>query len=192
MAILILGLILFLGSHAIKMCAPQWRSDMIARLGDNTWKILYSLVALTGFVLIIVGYGQARVDTPWLWSPPAWTGYLTGLLMIPALILVVAGNVPSNQIKAKLGHPMVLGTAIWAAAHLIGTGSLAATVLFGSFLIWASADYISARRRDRRAGITRPAAGASGDIIAVVVGLALWGAFTFYLHLVLIGTSPMG
>src|SRR5690606_41453428 len=118
-------------------------------------------------------------------SPP-------GLRPLPPPILLAPGNVPSNQTKANLGHPMALGTAIWAAAHLIGPGSLAATVLFGSFLIWASADYISARRRDRRAGITRPAAGASGDIIAVVVGLALWGAFTFYLHLVLIGTSPMG
>ena len=44
---------------------------------------------------------------------------------------------PRNQIEAKLNHPMVLATKMWALAHVLANGSLAAAVLFGSFLVWS-------------------------------------------------------
>ena len=42
---------------------------------------------------------------------------------------------------------------LWAFAHLIANGTLAAAVLFGSFLVWAVVDFASSRRRDRSLGI---------------------------------------
>src|SRR2546425_937746 len=38
MAVLILGLVLFLGVHSTRIVADGWRTQMIARLGEKPWK----------------------------------------------------------------------------------------------------------------------------------------------------------
>ncbi len=101
-------------------------------------------------MLLVWGYGQARLDPVVLWNPPLWMRYVAALLTLPAFVLVVAGNMRGTRMKAALGHPMVLGVKLWAFAHLIANGTLAAAVLFGSFLVWAIVDFASLRRRDPR------------------------------------------
>ena len=59
MFLLILGLIVFLGVHSVRIVAPAWRDAQIARLGENGWKGLYSIVSLVGFVLFVWGYARA-------------------------------------------------------------------------------------------------------------------------------------
>ena len=86
---------------------------------------------------------------------------------------------------------MLLAVKIWAFVHLLANGSLAALILFGSFLIWSVADYAISRRRDRLDGVTRPAGTISRDIQVTVVGLVIWAVFAFYLHSLLFGVSPM-
>ena len=70
MAMLIAGLVLFLGAHSVRIFADDWRSALIAKLGPGPWKGLYSLVSLAGFVLIVMGYGAARATPVDLWMPP--------------------------------------------------------------------------------------------------------------------------
>lgn len=190
MTLLILGLVLFLGSHSTRVFAETWRTKRIASMGEMPWKAVYSIVAIAGFVLIVYGYAETRTAPVVLWNPPVWTRHLAALLTIPAFILLVAAYVPGNRIKARVGHPMVAGVKIWAFAHLIANGTLADLVLFGGFLAWAVVDYISARRRDRAAGRTYAVAGAGRDVIVIVVGLAAWAAFAFWLHAALIGVRP--
>ena len=60
MGALILGLLLFLGMHSVRIFAKGWRSQVIAQRGGGAWKGLYALVSLVGFGLIVWGYGQAR------------------------------------------------------------------------------------------------------------------------------------
>ncbi|MCC7217311.1 MAG: NnrU family protein [Burkholderiales bacterium] len=192
MIYLVAGLVLFLGSHSVRIFADDWRAAQVARLGERMWKGLYSAVALAGFVLLVWGYGQARMDPVVLWSPPVWTRHLASLLLVPAFVLVVAGNLRGTRIKAAVGHPMVLGTKLWAFAHLIANGTLADVVLFGAFLVWAIADYASARKRDRAAGTVYPAGSAARNALAVVVGVAAWAAFGVWLHGPLIGVRPFG
>ena len=55
-----LQLALFLGVHSVSIVAPQWRDAQAARLGENAWKGIYTLLSLAGFALIVIGYGQAR------------------------------------------------------------------------------------------------------------------------------------
>src|SRR5690554_2568170 len=62
MLALILGLILFLGMHSVRLFAADWRVRQIDRLGLLTWKGIYSVVSLVGLILIIWGYGQARLS----------------------------------------------------------------------------------------------------------------------------------
>jgi uncharacterized membrane protein len=69
---------------------------------------------------------------------------------------------------------------------------VADVVLFGAFLVWAIADYIAARRRDRAAGTVYVVGPITRDVTAVVVGLIAWAAFAFWLHGALIGVRPFG
>ena len=192
MSILVLGLILFLGVHSLRIFAGDWRQAQIARVGEQTWKGVYSLVSAIGLGLIILGYGMARVDSPVLWSAPVWTRHLTALLTLPAFILLVAAYLPGTHIKAAVGHPMVAGVKIWALAHLLANSKLSAVTLFAAFLIWAVLDFISARRRDRAAGRVYPARGWSRDVAAIVTGVVAWALFALYGHAWLIGVRPFG
>ena len=119
MIYLILGLILFLGVHSVRVFADDWRKVQIARLGEGPWKGLYSLASLAGFALVIWGYGQARHDPVVLWDPPLWTLYLAAPLTLLTFVLVTAAYVPGTRIKACLGSPMVLGVKLWAFAHFM-------------------------------------------------------------------------
>jgi uncharacterized membrane protein len=112
--------------------------------------------------------------------------------MLLAMILLVAAYVPGNTIKSKLHHPMILGVKTWAVAHLVANGNAADVVLFGSFLAWAVACFIAARKRDRAAGTVYPAGKTVPTIITVVIGLVAYGGFVVYLHKWLIGVPVFG
>ncbi|HEY0879447.1 MAG TPA: NnrU family protein [Zeimonas sp.] len=190
MIILVVGLLLFLGPHSVRLVADDWRSARIAALGEGRWKGLYSLVSLVGFVLIIVGYGIARAGAgaP-LWTPPTWTRHLASPLTLLAFVLIVAAYVPRSRLRALVGHPMLLGVVLWALAHLLANGGIADLVLFGAFLVWAALDFVASRRRDRAE--RRQRGGAWGnDLTSVVVGTVAWYVFAMYLHAPLIGVRP--
>jgi uncharacterized membrane protein len=190
MLVLILGVLLFLGVHSIRIVADSWRTAQIGKMGASAWKGIYTVVSLLGFGLIIWGFGMARAEPMVIWSPPVWTRHVAGTLMIVAFILLVAAYVPGSGIKARIGHPMLAATKTWALAHLMANGTLADILLFGAFLIWAVVAFINSRKRDRTAGVTYPKLGPMRDVIAVVVGVIAWAVFAFYAHVRLIGVSP--
>lgn len=190
MTALVAGLVLFLGIHSVRIVADGWRTAQIERLGALRWRGLYSLVSLVGLILIVWGYGQARLDPVIVWAPPVWTRHVTSILVLPSFVLLAAGNIRGTKMKAALGHPMVLGTKLWAFAHLLSNGTLADIALFGSFLAWAIADYASARRRDRAAGTLYGPGSIARDTIAMTIGIAAWAGFGLWLHGPLIGTRP--
>jgi uncharacterized membrane protein len=192
MTLLIVGLLAFLGAHSVRIVADAWRAARVAASGEGRWKGLVSLVSIVGLVLIVVGYGQARLDPTVLYAPPIWTKHFASLLTIIAFVLIAAAYVRGTRIKARVGHPMVAGVKLWAFAHLLANGMLADVVLFGAFLAWAIADYLAARRRDRLAGTIYAVGPVSRDVVAVVIGLAAWAAFAFWLHGPLIGVRPFG
>ena len=192
MSALILGLLMFLGMHSARILAEGWRTQLIARRGPGAWKGLYTVVSLVGFGLIIWGYGQARLAPVVLWNAPLWGRHLAGLLMLVALLLLAAAQVPGNSIKARLHHPMVLGVKVWALAHLLANNTLADVLLFGSFLVWAVLDFRSARQRDRAAGTVYPPGTAARTAVTVAVGVGVWALFAFGLHLWLFGVRPFG
>src|SRR6266513_4337333 len=172
LAILVLGLVAFLGAHVfVTLRAP--RAALIKRIGESTYKGLMSLVSLAGLIMIGYGFGQYRA-TGWIdvWSPPPWTYYVTQLLMWPASICVVAAYSRGN-IWRRLKHPMLVGVKTWAVAHLISNGDLGSIVLFGSVLAWAVFDQITLKRRSDAGAPAIPADGRRRDLIAIAVGTAL-------------------
>ncbi|PTY37856.1 hypothetical protein BGP77_15415 [Saccharospirillum sp. MSK14-1] len=192
MAALILGLLLFLGAHSVRIFIPDVRTALIEKLGELAWKGLFALVSLIGLALIVWGYGQARMAPVWLWVSPIWTYHLAALLMLFAFVLLAAAYVPGNRIKARMGHPMLLATKVWALAHLIANGTLADLLLFGGFLVWAIADFAVSRRRDRAEGVTYPVLGLGRDMAVLIAGLVGYLVFAFWLHGLLIGVRPLG
>ena len=191
MTLLIIGLIIFLGSHSCRIFAESWRNHMIDRLGEVKWKGLYTIVSLIGLVIVVIGYGQARQNPVVLWQPATYLIHIAILLNLVAFIFL-AGSAPNNNaIRLKLKHPMILGVKVWALAHLLTNGTLADLILFGSFLLWAVLDFRSARNRpvhmQEKAVVSTKA-----TIIVIVSGVVLWAVFIFGLHQYLIGVSPLG
>lgn len=205
MTLLIVGLILFLGTHSARIFAEDWRNALIARVGLMPWKGIYSVLSLAGLVLIAYGYGDARTAPIVLWSSGTGARHAASLLTLIAFVLLAAAYVPRNRIRARLRHPMVLAVKTWALAHLISNGTLADLLLFGGFLLWAVLSFRAARGRDRQAAaMTAEAAGngsthtgaAAGslafDLGTIAAGLLAWWAFAFHLHARWIGVNPMG
>lgn len=190
MAILILGLLIFLGLHSVRIFADDWRNAMRARLGENGWKGLYSLASLAGFGLILWGYSLARRQPVVVWSPPSFMPHIAAPLMVLAFILLAAAYVPRNGIKARLHHPMTLAVKVWALAHLLANGTLHDMILFGSFLVWSVVLFRAARKRDAAAGAVYPPGKGAATAVTVVVGFALSVVFAHWLHLLLIGVKP--
>ena len=135
MIIFIIGIIIFLGSHSVRIFAEPWRTRMINQLGEKKWKGLYTTISLFGFILLVIGYGQARQNTITIWQPPIFLTHLAVLLNLFTFILLASSAQNNNAIRLKLKHPMILGVKVWALAHLLANGALIDLILFGSFLI---------------------------------------------------------
>lgn len=189
MAFLVLGLILFLGSHLFTIARGP-RAQAQARLGEGAYKIAYSVIAGVGLILIVYGFGAYRASA-WvdLWRPPVWTRHLALLLNLPIFILLAA-YLP-GRIQAMAKHPMLLAVKIWATAHLLANGDLGSVLLFGGFLAWAVLARISLKRRP---GAVVPAAMPFGrnDVIAIAIGLAAYVVMVLWLHPWLIGVPVLG
>ena len=190
MIIFIIGIIVFLGSHSVRIFADPWRTRMIHQLGEKKWKGLYSLFSLFGFILLIIGYSQAKQNTIIIWQPPIFMTHLAVLLNLFTFILLASSAPNNNAIRLKLKHPMILGVKVWALAHLLANGSLIDLILFGSFLIWAVLDFRSARNRPNSSNET-PVISLKATLIAIFFGIAVWLAFIFGLHQWLIGVAPL-
>ena len=188
---LVVGLITFLGIHSVSIVARPWRDAMVARLGAGTWKGVYSLISLLGFVLMVGGYSAARLEPSLLYVPPVGLRHLAGLLMLPVFPLLFATYLP-GRLKRWAKHPMLVAVKLWALAHLLANGMLADVVLFGSFLIWAVMSFRAARQRDRAQPDNEVAHTAAATVITVVVGLGAWAGFAFWAHQAWIGVRPFG
>ena len=181
---------IFLGIHSLGFLAPAWRLSLIDRFGNTPGQGAAGLVALLGLVLIVWGYGLARVEPVPIFAPPVWTRHLGLLIMLPAFPLFFAAYLP-GRIKEAVGHPMLTAVILWALAHLLANGNLADLVLFGALLFWALADRISLFSR-----VAPPVQGAppgkANDLIAILLGLAVYLGFLFWAHAWLFGVSPLG
>ena len=188
MTIFLTGFLLFFGIHCISILNESWRNRMVNKVGEWPWKGIYSLVSISGFILMVWGYGLARYDAAVLYTPPLWLQHFSLLLLLPVFPLLVAAYFP-GRIKAVVKHPMLISTKLWAVAHLLSNGTLVDVILFGAFLAWAIVDRISIEHRQ-----PRPTPGAPyssfNDIIACVAGLSLYIAFAFWLHELFIGIQP--
>lgn len=192
MTTLLLGVILFLGVHSLRIVADGWRTRTIERIGEQRFKGLFSLASAVGLGLIVWGFAQARATPVPLWPRPAWGPHAGATLMLPAFILILGPYIGRSHINTAVRHPMLCGTIVFGIAHLLANNRLADLALFGGFAVWAAVDLASALARDRREGRVWPAPLASHTVRQIAVGTAVWAAFGVYLHRLLFGVAPFG
>jgi uncharacterized membrane protein len=190
MWLLIVGLVLFLGVHSVAIVSPTLRARTIRRSGEGAWKGMYALLSLIGFVLICYGFGLARQAPVILYSPPTWLRHVALILMVPVFPLLAAAYLP-GRIKTAAKHPMLAAVKFWALAHLLANGTLADVVLFGGFLAWAVVDRISLKRRSTPQTLRAARPGPWNDVVAVVLGLAIYALLIGWAHARLFGVSPL-
>jgi len=177
MTLLLAGMVVFFGTHLVRVIVPDFRELMISRLGPLGWKGLYSILSLAGFVMLVAGYAAIRWTSPLLWGPPpGWTRMLVGLLMLPVLVVFVAAYLP-GKIRATLRHPMMIATTAWAALHLLVNAGVADTILFGGFLAWALVVLVASFRRPWTPPKRPPSL--LWDCVAVAAGAGVWWWLAF-------------
>lgn len=192
MALFLIGLVLFLGLHLIGPLMPDLKARLIGSMGKGAYRGLFSIAAVASLCLLIYGFGQARMETGILYTPPVFLAHITLLLMLFAIIILVAAFLPAGYIATYTKHPMVLAVKIWALAHLLANGETVQVILFAGFLAWGVILRISYKRRARRGELlVRPYKSWTYDIAAVVIGLVVYGLIVMKLHALLIGVPVM-
>ncbi len=183
MLVLSLGLIVFLAPHLLRELGL--RQQLRTRLGsEGAYKGLYSIVSLVGLLLII--YGKSIAPFNMIYTPEFSQRWISHLVMLPAIVLVTLGNLPTSYLAKTLRHPMLLGVLLWGVAHLWSNGDLASLLLFASFAIWALIKFV-------HLGLTAPVTKQPfllWDIIGILLGLVLYALiFSFHGHLFGVGLS---
>jgi uncharacterized membrane protein len=191
MLYLILGLVIFFGTHLFSAYrSREPGKDIRERMGQGAYMGLYSLVSVAGFALIVWGYGAAR-PAPVLYVPPSWFAHINMGLMLFAMVFLAAAYMPTGHIKKAVRHPMLLAVKIWATGHLLSNGELNSVLLFGSFLAYGVLDRIAVKKRGDNGPGPDVAANVMGDVGALVVGLGAYAAIAFWLHPVLFGVPAV-
>ncbi len=145
MALMIAGLLLFTGIHLMPSLAPGAKQAMLGKLGEGGYKGIYSLLALGGIVLIVIGW---RSTVPQhVYMLPIWTRHAAMLLAVIGFLLIGASNYAS-RIRLLVRHPMLTGVFLWALAHPIINGDSRSVLLFGWLGLWALLEILLINRRD--------------------------------------------
>jgi uncharacterized membrane protein len=187
MRLLIAGLAIFLGIHALPM-VPSLRAALRARWGEQRYKGVFSLLSAVGLALVVIGYAVAD-DRARVFAPFPAARAIAPFAMVASFILVAAANMRGN-LRRILRHPMLLGLLIWASVHLLANGDRAGTVLFGAFLAYAVVDLVSAIQRGAvKVFVPVP----KHDLIAVAGGAAVaLAVMTFHRILFGVPVVPFG
>jgi uncharacterized membrane protein len=186
MSLLLAGIVLWFVAHLFPAIAPGRRDALVAKLGAQPYRGVFSLVILASLLMIVFGWKSAVPSA--VYVPPMGPGIVPSVLVLIGLVLFFASQMNGN-IKRVIRHPQMAGTLIWAIAHLLTNGDSRSLILFGSMAIWALFEIVMINRREGPGGALVRASG-KHDLIAVVIGGVVF-ALVGHFHLPLFGVSPI-
>jgi tripartite-type tricarboxylate transporter receptor subunit TctC len=159
MEALLLATAAFLLTHFVT--STPIRPKLVSALGGEwPYRGVYSLVAFITLGWMIWAYAGSPRE-------PLWGGlhYLPVVVMPFALVLIVCGYYrnptmvgadallksedPARGMIRVTRHPIMWGVMLWAAAHLLASGSPRALVFFGSFIALGAVGTLAIDRRKR-------------------------------------------
>ena len=186
---LLLGLFLFITAHSLSFFASGTRARVVSVAGEMRWKRFVAVTSLAGLVLVYFGYTAAQATALQIFEPAPWARYLCLVLMVPVFPLLFATYLP-GRIQRLAVHPMLTAVTLWSFAHLLANGTSPDVILFWSFFIWSVADRLGLKYRPAPAVPGAPPHRAN-DLIAIVLGLAVYGVMLFWAHAWLFGVGPL-
>lgn len=186
MSLLLAGIILWFAVHSFPATAPGKRDALAAKLGEQPYRGVFSLVIVASLVVIVFGWKNATPSA--IYEPPMGPGVLPSILVFVGLVFFFASQMNGN-IKRVLRHPQMAGTILWALAHLLTNGDSRSVILFGGMAIWALFEIVMINRREGPRTAPSPASGKL-DLVAVVIGGVVF-AVVGHFHLQLFGVSPL-
>ena len=182
MLLLILGLVLFLGTHAFSMARARRAQVIVRSARAATSSPTPCPPSSASCSSPTASTSIASPATSPVWDPPVWTRHLALLLTALAFVALASAYLPGH-IRARAKHPMLLAVKIWATAHLLANGDLGSHPavrrlprLGGDGPDQRQAPGARAPGRWSRS-MAAPAAAPAGwrnDALAVVIGLAVW------------------
>ncbi|MEP5569110.1 MAG: NnrU family protein [Halioglobus sp.] len=185
MTLLIVGVLLWSVVHFIPSVGLPFKQSLVAKLGENGYKGVFSLLLVAALLLIV--FGWRSIDQPiHLYTLPLWTRHLGMLLIVIAFVLFVAAGVPT-RIKQVIRHPQLTGLLIWAAAHLMMNGDSRSLVLFGGLGIWALLEMVFINQREGQ--WVKPEVPGMGQEIKILVISAVVVAVVIFAHPWLAGVA---
>lgn len=181
MTLLVLGVLLYALLHLFTRLLPGPRAAM-----GEAGKGFVALGSLAGIVLMVIGYRGA--DFIPVYTPLPGMGHLNNTLMLVSVFLFGVGGT-KGFLYPRMRHPMLTGTILWAAAHLLVNGDLASILLFGGLCLWALLEIVLINRAkpwtpptDGR-GLKGDAMNLAGTAIlyAVIAGVHIWLGYNPFL-----------
>ena len=142
---LTLALLAFVGTHFL-MSHPL-RAVMVARLGDNGFQIVYSLVSFATLGWAVYAFREAPIGMPLWTAGDALNIAATAIMFIASVLL--AGSFIGNPALPQPGadklamqqpagvfaitrHPMMWSFALWSLAHVLVSPRPAVLILSGA------------------------------------------------------------
>jgi uncharacterized membrane protein len=186
MSLLFAGIILWFVAHSFPAIAPDRRGALVAKLGEQPYRGVFSLVIVLSLVMMVFGWKNATPSA--IYVPPMGPGGVPAILVLLGLVLFFASQM-NGHIKRIIRHPQMAGTILWSVAHLLTNGDSRSVALFGGMAIWALFEIVMINRREGPRTGSQTASG-KFDLIAVVIGGVVF-AVVGHFHLQLFGVSPV-
>jgi len=161
---------LFLPVSHFGISSSRLRAILVARLGEQPYRGLYSLITVIAFTWLVVAYRHA--PTTVLWTAPGFVKLaMLPIVFLGFLLVVIGGATPNPTVVGAEGlfdrpdvvrgilrvtrNPFLWGVGLWALAHVVATGDFANLILFlsiGSLGLIGTAllDWKKARRHGAR------------------------------------------
>lgn len=161
---IVVAALFFVGTH-IGIAATPLRTELIDRVGERLYRVLFSLVSVVALVWLIIAYGRAPAVP--LFFGGTWLAGLPILIMPVAFLLLVTAlsqpnptavgqtpdpdaPEPARGMLRVTRHPMMWGIALWAASHLLANPDVASFVFFAAFGVLALGGALSLDQRRSR------------------------------------------
>lgn len=145
MEVMILGLLIWSLVHFVPSIGQPVKTALIGKLGDNGYKLAFTIAVLLGLALIVYGWRHSAPSL--VYTLPATSRHLAFTLILVAFVLFGASKYPT-RIKRLVRHPQLSGVMLWAIAHLMLNGDSRSLLLFGWLGVWALLEMIFISRRE--------------------------------------------
>jgi uncharacterized membrane protein len=154
------------------LSSQSLRPRLIARLGPDAFRGVYSLAVIAWFVALVWFFALHKHAGPLLWTtigPPDVAHMLSYVVLGLAFAILVAGLLPTQAAPSAMTarpenvaahgllrvtrHPFNAAMALFGVAHLFVNGHLGDVLFFGGFPLFA---WIGSRHQDARMSRDKP------------------------------------